>query len=340
MIFKIPTLSYVVVLLLLLSQCRDAHPRYAPPVNATHKLSDRAVPDETWKHFQQTGCNLLGNMVVKDEIAARGVHYEETPNTAASPFTDYGAFREWGYTEDEEASEIYEEGDGPELEDEMEAMGLDSTPAYEGGPNYALGVKHTKATTHNSILYPATGAAFRTIVNADEGVIIAWWKFGPKYMGAQKNPPVTTLPKLKNWHDIAFLQYQKVAQERKMPLANLRYIFSATISNKDSIALMSRAVKATLPEDCEKLEWDDRKEFKPGSESYDVLIASPNGRGAALMLITHKAVFGQRKVIGSVTVFCSLDVGVLTPTLLFEVKQEEKSDDDGEDHEEPGKNEI
>ncbi len=80
------------------------------------------------------------------------------------------------------------------------------------------------------------------------------------------------------------------------------------ISNNESKELIELAVGLSPyeKEDCLKMQWAQRQEFLPETEAYQVLIASPNGRGAALLLITHKSTFGERNIIQSVTVFCSM----------------------------------
>ncbi|KAF2645071.1 hypothetical protein P280DRAFT_466302 [Massarina eburnea CBS 473.64] len=141
-------------------------------------------------------------------------------------------------------------------------------------------------------------------------------------------PPDTNLPNLKAWHDIAFLQYQEHARERNQPVRNLRYIFSAPVHNSISKAIINRAIGANLPTDCARYEWDNRVELPPEHDGFNALLASPNGRGAPLMLITHKSVFGQRRIIESVTVFCSPFIGGLDVNLLFTIRQREEDDDD------------
>lgn len=178
---------------------------------------------------------------------------------------------------------------------------------------------------------------FRTLINVDQGVVIAWFKFGPAFTGLEQDPPVTTIPRLKNWADIAFLDWQRIAKERDQPVNRLRYIFSSNVENSHTKDAIRRILGERLGKDtCGDYLWTTgRREFFPKDEGYKALLASPNGRGAALMLITHKAVFGERRMIGSIHLWCEREDGKIS--LLFAVNEhdEEDDDDDWDDDGEP-----
>ena len=56
--------------------------------------------------------------------------------------------------------------------------------------------------------------------------------------------------------------------------------------------------------ECSQIPWDKKATFDASSDEGKALLASPNGRGAALMLITHKSTFGANRYIDQVTVWC------------------------------------
>jgi hypothetical protein len=130
-----------------------------------------------------------------------------------------------------------------------------------------------------------------------------------------QSPPVTLLPKLKNWSDIAFLKYKHEAEQRGISPSNLRFVFSANVNNGETEALLGRAL-ANDPDnapdaepfesytDCEGLGWANRRQFSMESSAGKALLASPNGRGAAFLLIQHKSVFGPKTTIAGVEVWC------------------------------------
>jgi hypothetical protein len=44
-----------------------------------------------------------------------------------------------------------------------------------------------------------TEAHFWTIASVEQGLLVGWHKFGPKWSGSFMKLPVTVLPNLKNW---------------------------------------------------------------------------------------------------------------------------------------------
>jgi hypothetical protein len=157
-------------------------------------------------------------------------------------------------------------------------------------------------------------------MNAAQGLMVSWSRYGPAYMGPRQQPPVHILPALKNGYDIAFLKWRDFAQDRS---ANLKYFIASNIVNAETLALISRATDLEIPHDCELMDWDARRTFLPSHEEYKVLIASQNGRAAALLLIAHKAVFGEHTVIESADVWCEGDSEeMMDVNMLFTYKKD------------------
>jgi hypothetical protein len=68
--------------------------------------------------------------------------------------TPVAAFEEWGYEDYEQASEMYDDGWGPNYYNVFNTLGLNPKMKKDGGPNFAVGYQHEKFTTHDGILYP------------------------------------------------------------------------------------------------------------------------------------------------------------------------------------------
>jgi hypothetical protein len=199
---------------------------------------------------------------------------------------------------------------GPHLEEAYTALGIDSKKTAQGGPNVPIGWNHKKQTKHDGITYEPTQAQFFTIVNVEDGVLVGWYKYGPFHTGQQQVPKVTVLPKLKDWADIAFLKWKSQAEKHNKPLNNLKYIFSAMVANSQSNAVLGRALGHGKDfdddEHCSEIEgWERKKEWGLNTDEGKVLLASPNGRDAALTLIKHKGTFGVGTRIDRVAVWCS-----------------------------------
>jgi hypothetical protein len=60
-------------------------------------------------------------------------------------------------------------------------------------------------------------------------------------------------------------------------------------------------------EDCETYNWANKATFQTTSDEGKAILASPNGRGAALLLTTHKSTFGQRAFIWQINIWCEND---------------------------------
>lgn len=72
-------------------------------------------------------------------------------------------------------------------------------------------------------------------------------------------------------------------------------------------------------EHCDGMLWGHKREFGMDGDAGKALLASPNGRGAALLLGTHKAAFGEKKTIEKVTVWCVKVKGAYELNWMFHV---------------------
>lgn len=207
----------------------------------------------------------------------------------------------------------------PRIDNALSSLNIDVKRRAQGGRNIPQQLGHTKDTTHDGTEYKATGAIFSAVINVDAGFIVAWSSYGPRYSGARLTPPMTVLPNLKAWHDIAFLMWKGEAAAA----SNLKYIFQANIANGESANVIARALKLDVPfsEDkhCPDMPWDKKKEFGMDSDEGKAILASPNGRGAALLLGTHKSTFGEHTTIGKVDVWCWEKDGEYEMNWMFHV---------------------
>jgi len=291
-----------------LSLAEEAPPSQAPNAVDLPGLPFIGLSNERWNQLLMEGCSLLGMMSTRDSVAASFIRPEYTHRSAESEFTDPKALQDWGYSLDDTLDPF---DFVPEFGNMIEDLRLKRiSPVEGGGTAVNTDWTHDYTTTHDGIQYLPTGAEYRSMYDADQGVMIWWWKFGPAYMGKRQDPPVTTLPKLKNLHDVAFLDWTRICQVRHKPTSNLRYMISHGLSNIETRQVIQRLLGTMLGHDkdgqgsCERNKWNNRKHFVPADEGYKALLASPNGRGAALMLITHKSVFGQRRSIRSIDLWC------------------------------------
>ena len=156
-------------------------------------------------------------------------------------------------------------------------------------------LEHENVVTVDGTTYQPTTAYFTTVFNPVEGVIIAWGSYGAKFQGSKQKPPITVLPKLQNWSDIAWLQWVHMAGEAAK---NIRYVFRSPVANTEAQWLINRALEQSKKE----LKTWPGVEFSMETDEGKAILSSPNGAGVAYLLFTHKRQLG-RKTISKVTVF-------------------------------------
>ncbi|KAH7117562.1 hypothetical protein B0J11DRAFT_591861 [Dendryphion nanum] len=289
----------------------------------TKRTHHDPMSDENWDKAVNYGCNLVGAMSVKDEQAAG--FFGNTAGTCQSAFVTQEIYREWGYTRDLSPTMDFRAGLGPDLGTELKRLKINRRPDDQGGPMVATGWSHSRETIHDGITYPAstlqqdkTRAYYSTIYNVDDGLLVGWKKYGPDYMGQKQDPPVTILPKLKRWSDVVFADWMRLAKVRSKDPANLKYIMSAGIVNGETIAMLQRIYNVhDFDKRCQ--DFQHSRPMAMGMPEAKALLSSPNGRGAALLLIQHKAVFGDYTGIKTVWFWCSGYPGYWDLNLMFEV---------------------
>ncbi|KAK2932025.1 hypothetical protein FoTM2_006482 [Fusarium oxysporum f. sp. vasinfectum] len=146
----------------------------------------------------------------------------------------------------------------------------------------------------------ATGANFASSFSLNPGVIIADHNVGVKY-AAREGPPIdeetTALTHIQQWSDAVWMQWDRVCSESDGDVEDLKYIIRAQIVNHATLKIVFQAILNNHQKDPKEL--------------YAIL-GSPNGSGAAFMLINHKKRLGGVRVINKVEIF--------VPEGNFEVK--------------------
>jgi hypothetical protein len=177
----------------------------------------------------------------------------------------------------------------------LAGLGLDTRTIQEHGNNQCMQLEHEVEVTVNSTEYTPTTAYFTTVFNPTEGVIIAWGSYGARYQGSKQKPPITALPKLQGWSDIAWLQWAEIAGENAK---NLRYVFRSPVANTEAQWLINRTFQLSG----KGLKAWPGVDFDMATDEGKALLSSPNSAGVAYLLFTHERHLG-RKTISKVTVF-------------------------------------
>lgn len=151
--------------------------------------------------------------------------------------------------------------------------------------------------------------------------MIAWGAFSPAYRGLQQYPPIYTTPALKQWSDIAYLQWAALhSSPYSPPISHLRYIIVPAIFNPESQSIIAGALRNARKTLCR---WPGVT-FNMESTGGRAILGCPNGYGVAYLLLQHRKQLGRKRVKG-VTVF--EDDGVKPvprpPSLAFWVEDSE-----------------
>ncbi|KAI7365170.1 hypothetical protein KC354_g5075 [Hortaea werneckii] len=159
------------------------------------------------------------------------------------------------------------------------------------------------------LLIDPTDAWYKGIYYPKHGVLIVSNARSPRYAVEQKK-------RVDEWEggdlvplgllsDVMFLEYEHLCKTTQPPLnvKDLRYMFRSQIVNKETREVIFEVLKrrgvvnGPVP-------WPGTA-FKFPSEKALALLSTPNGRGAAWILISHRAELGW-KTIKQITVFDNL----------------------------------
>ena len=176
---------------------------------------------------------------------------------------------------------------------------------------WVVSSKHLKKTTKDGRVYYPTGAKYENKYNME--LITAESNFGPQNEGPkQKEPPVTgdpnPFPPLKQQSDVIYLEFTRLMKLNKKPVDKLKGFFRPYIVNSETRSIVAKTLRIPLDQFSMIPEWPGR-DFEPGSDEFAALLASPNGRGVAWFLATHKDL--GHKTISSIRVFKDFGLCIL-----------------------------
>lgn len=164
------------------------------------------------------------------------------------------------------------------------------------GPNFS--VNHEVLLEH----YDAEGeptaaikAHFMQVINPKHGIIVAHDNLSP--IEATKDAGLDddgTIPGLKFWSDVAFLQWQSRASED----SELKYVLRYDVLNLKT-GFVVEAINVANGADT--MPWPG-VDYDAGSDQGRALLGTPNGSSVAYMLVQHKRRLGH-KTVEKITVF-------------------------------------
>ncbi|KAK4546125.1 hypothetical protein LTR36_002262 [Oleoguttula mirabilis] len=216
------------------------------------------------------------------------------------------------------------------ITDALTSLGL-STSKAPNGDNTLVAWEHASNAIVNGKQYWATHGDYTNVYNPRQGVIIANFNFGPAHQigeepDLKEQHPDIVPPPLKQWSDVAFLEYQAECQAQNHDMKNLKYIFRYGCQNYDTSYVVDAIFDPDQanPDNVEQAPlWSQRKVYTLDTEQGKALLGTPNGNGIAWFLIQHRQQLGQKRV-KSVSIFRENEREGVTytgPCLLFEIEE-------------------
>jgi len=237
------------------------------------------------------GQRLLNMMLASDSVA--GSMLDPPQPSASNQFLDQSSLQDWGYTRALHPFEGFE----LKFTDTLTALGL--SPPCPGTMH--IRDLHATPTIHEGASYPHTLASFTSYIDRTNGLLIASHNHSPAFMLAESETSDCSLPQLRHWSDIAYLQWTD-PRLHPSPSTLPRYVIRLHISNADTLAVIDRILADYREEhrywvpDAAGLSWDVE------TEEAKALLGTPNGSGVAWMLVQRKGELGG-KVVENVTLF-------------------------------------
>jgi hypothetical protein len=185
--------------------------------------------------------------------------------------------------------------DGPVVEN----FRMDVTSAFiaPSRPNFPL--NHELLMEHFSADGERTAAIkthFMQKINFTDGIVVAHDILSPIEATQEANlDDSDTIPSLKYWSDVAFLQWRCQASHD----SELKHVLRHDVLNAKTDFVVE-AINA--PNGYDTAPWPGM-EYNAYSEDGQALLGTPNGSSVAYMLIQHKKHLGH-KTVKKVTVFC------------------------------------
>jgi hypothetical protein len=171
-----------------------------------------------------------------------------------------------------------------------------------GGDNVDMNFRHSTSYTVPGAHCPATFAYFCSVMNWKAGLFMAINNIGPeakvrlRRQISEDKVGEGTLPLLRHWFDIAFLQWS-LLPSMGISLSPLRFVLRANIQNNDTVAVMTHIlgfdakIRHCTPALPQRLKWPGRP-FRVDSCAAQVLLGTPNGQGVVYLLAQNKHVLG------------------------------------------------
>jgi hypothetical protein len=91
------------------------------------------------------------------------------------------------------------------------------------------------------------------LMDVEHGLLINMVTYGPEHEAKTQDPPVTTIPKLKNLYDVMYLEWAHQAAVKHQPVTTLKHMFVYDVQNDETKAAVDFAFGEELSEwECDR----------------------------------------------------------------------------------------
>ncbi|KAF1919171.1 hypothetical protein BDU57DRAFT_443135 [Ampelomyces quisqualis] len=143
------------------------------------------------------------------------------------------ALGKWGYSQEEYADKDCDFKEKYHFGTALEALGIDSKPADQGGSNHCFYLQHNDGPSLNvtDTRLQATGAFARFGVNAKDGIIYFIHRRSPESTDSRRSKD--ELPKILSSSDLAWGMWNRAAIPT-YDIMNIKYFVAVNIINLDT----------------------------------------------------------------------------------------------------------
>ena len=131
-------------------------------------------------------------------------------------------------------------------------------------------------------------ARYQNVYNPKAGFIVAYNNFSPSFM--VRNNPIKTVPDVRAWSDVTFIEWKTQAQISGQDIMGLKYVFRYEIVNPQTALVIEKAVGTFR-----SIRWPGLI-IPMSDERGQAILGTPNGVGVAYLLATHKAQLGEKTI--------------------------------------------
>jgi hypothetical protein len=128
----------------------------------------------------------------------------------------------------------------------------------------------------------------------------------PQQLSGQAWTDNDSAPDLKNWSELTWLAWKKLATADQLP--NVNYIVRRYITNQDTVQMLNSCIRKRYPFSSPQGQlgrapaWENRVKFTPDMDDFIALLGTPNGKGVGWFMVQHQSTLGKKGVV-SITVW-------------------------------------